>query len=147
MAEGVETKQSEKKTIPVEEGLFTMPDSPQGFHLLGSRCKSCGTVAFPKRKRCIKCYGDDIEIIPLSARGKIATWTVIRMKPFGYKDKIPYTLAEVKLPEGLHVRTQLVGVDPENPGINLGDEVESLWENIYQDENGNDVICYKFKRV
>jgi uncharacterized protein len=147
MAENLKTEPAEKKTIPVEEGLFTMPDSPEGFHLIGSQCKNCGTVTFPKKKRCIKCFGDNVEVIPLSSLGKIATWTVIRMKPFGYKDKVPYILAEVKLSEGLHVRTQLTGIDPEKPEINLGDEVESVLEKIYQDENGNDIVCFKFKKV
>jgi uncharacterized protein len=147
LAEEQAIKQAEKKTIPVEEGLFTMPDSPEGFHLLGSRCKVCGTVGFPQKKRCIKCFSDQIEVIPLSSRGKVTTWTVIRMKPFGYRDKVPYILADIQLPKGPHIVTQLSGINPEKPEINIGDEVENILETIYQDENGNDVVCYKFKKV
>jgi uncharacterized OB-fold protein len=124
MAEEQGDKQCERKMIPVQEGLFTMPDSPQGFHLLGSRCKSCGTVAFPQKRHCVKCFGDEIEVVPLSSDGKIATWTVIRMKPFGYQDKVPYVLADVILPERLHLMTQLSGIDPEKPEI-VGRRVES----------------------
>jgi uncharacterized protein len=146
MAEKIETKKTEKKNVPVEEGLFTMPDSPEGFHLLGSKCQSCGTAAFPAKKRCVKCFSDKIEIAPLSSTGEVATWTVIRMEPFGYKGKVPYILAEVKLAEGLHIRTQLSGIDPEKPQIKIGDKVESFCEKIYTNEAGNDVYCYKFKK-
>ncbi len=147
MAEAPPVKPAEKKTLPVEEGLFTLPDSPQGFHLLGSRCKECGTVAFPQKKRCIKCFSDQIEVIPLSDQGKVATWTVIRMKPFGYKDKVPYMLVSVKSPQGPHILSQLSGDDPERPQIKIGDEVAVFLETIYQDEAGNDIVCYKFKKV
>jgi len=135
------------KSIPVEEGLFTMPDSAGGFHLVGSQCNFCGTVAFPKKKRCIKCFGADIAIVPLSSRGKVATWTVIRMKPYGYKGQVPYVLADIELPEGLHLRTQLSGVNPEAPAVNIGDEVDAHVETIYQDDKKNDVLCYKFRKV
>ena len=136
-----------KQTLPVEEGLFTMPGTKEGFHLLGSKCQECGTVAFPQKKRCIKCFGDKIEIIPLSSKGEVATWTVIRMKPFGYKGQVPYVLGDIQLPEGPHILTQMSGINPEQPEISLGDEVEAILETIYQDENGNDIVCYKFKKV
>jgi uncharacterized OB-fold protein len=147
MAENVETKKPEKKTIPVEEGLFTMPDAPGGFHLIGGKCKICGAISFPMKKRCIKCYKPGVEAIALSPRGKVSTWTVINMKPIGYKDKVPYILAEVYLPEDLHVRSQIAGDNPEKPTLKIGDQVEAVLEHIYVDENGNDVVCYKYKKV
>ena len=147
MVEELGTKETAKKTIPVQEGLFTLPDSTEGFHLVGCGCRFCGAISFPKKKRCIKCFRDGVDIVPLSPKGIVRTWTIIRMKPFGYKDKAPYILAEVELPEGPHVRTQLTGINLENPEVKIGDEVEAVIEKIYEDESGNDVICYKFKRV
>ena len=115
MANEVETKPSGKQMIPVEAGLFTMPDSPEGFHLLGSKCRVCETVSFPKKRRCIKCFSDQIDDVPLSDKGKVTTWTVIRMSPVGFKGTAPYTLAEVHVPEGPNILTQLDGIDPDNP--------------------------------
>ncbi len=147
MSENVEAKKAEKKTIPVEEGLFTMPDSPEGFHLIGGKCNACGAVSFPMKKRCIRCYKPGVQAIALSSKGKIATWTKINMKPIGYKDKVPYILAEVNLPEDINVRSQITGVDPEKPDLKIGDNVEAVLEHIYVDETGNDVVCYKYKKI
>ena len=147
MAENVEAKKAEKKTIPVEEGLFTLPDAPGGFHLIGGKCKVCAAVTFPARKRCVKCYSPNVEQIALSPKGKIATWTAINMKPLGYKDKVPYILAEVYLPEDINVRSQITGVDPAKPDLKIGDQVEAVLEHIYVDDNGNDVVCYKYKKI
>lgn len=143
-----EVKQPEKKVVPVEEGLFTLPISPEEKpHLIGNKCKSCGTVSFPKRAICGKCYREGMEEVTLSRRGKVTTWTVIRMKPPGYKGQAPYVLGEVELPEGVIVRTHFSGVNPDEPAIKIGDEVEVVVEKIYEDEEGNDVMCYKFKLV
>jgi uncharacterized OB-fold protein len=69
------------------------------------------------------------------------------MKPPGYKGQAPYVLGEVELPEGVIVRTQFTGVDPDAPTIKIGDEAEVVVEKVYEDEEGNDVMCYKFKSV
>lgn len=142
----IEVKKNEIRVIPVEEGLFTLPTSPEEKpQLIGSKCPFCGTVWFPSQPICPKCYQEGTEKIALSRKDKITTFTVIRMNPPGYKGKVPYVLAEVRLPEGVTVRTQLEGVDADKPAINIGDEVEMVIEKIYEDEEGNDVVCYMFK--
>ena len=147
MAETSETNQTTKKTVPVQEGLFSMPDSAEGFHLIGSKCKSCGTSSFPKRKRCEKCFEDKVDIIPLNPRGKVVSWSIVRMKPFEYKSNVPYVLAIVELPENLQLYTQLKDINVDNPEIHIGDKVKVVPEIIGQDENGNDVLSFYFKRV
>jgi type II secretory ATPase GspE/PulE/Tfp pilus assembly ATPase PilB-like protein len=48
--------ESEKKRIPLKEGLFTVTLSPDDRpQLLGSRCLFCGEVTFPERKICPNC--------------------------------------------------------------------------------------------
>ncbi len=137
-----------KKVIPVEENLFTMPSMTEGeTRLIGSKCNFCGAVFFPKRAICGKCYRDGMEEVTLSRTGKVTTWTVIRMKSQGYKGEMPYVMGEVELPEGVVVRTQFRGIDPDNPAIKIGDSVEVMLEKIYEDNEGNDVVCYQFKPV
>jgi len=141
-----EESQSKRGAVPVEEGLFTLPTSPkENPHLIGSKCPFCGAVRFPSQPICPKCYQEGTEEIALSTKGKITTWTVIRMNPPGYKGQVPYILAEVMLPEGLVVRTQLSDVEADKPTIEIGDEVEMLIDKIYEDEQNNDIMCYKFK--
>ena len=140
-----EKQQRDKKIIPVEQDLFTLPGSSgENSHLIGSKCRSCGATFFPKRVICGKCYKDKVEDIELSRKGKIITWTTICLSPPGYKGKVPYVLGEVQLPEDVVIRTQFTGVDPENPAINIGDELEMVIEKMYEDDEGNDVVCYMF---
>ncbi len=41
-----------KKSVPIEEGLFTIPSyGGQEGQLIGSKCRLCGEVFFPKRRR------------------------------------------------------------------------------------------------
>ena len=88
-----------------------------------------------------------MEDIPLSHRGKITTWTIIWMKPPGYKGQVPYVLGEVELPENVIVRTHIIGVDPNRPKIKIGDDAEIVIKKIYENEEGNDVVCYMFRPV
>jgi len=139
-------RKSEKKRISVEEGLFTLPESTaENAQLIGSKCKFCGSVFFPKRLICGSCFKEGMETILLSNRGKITTWTVIWMSPPGFKGQVPYVLGEVGLPENVTIRTHFTGVDPNKPAIKLGDEVEMVIEKIYENEEGNQIVSYMFK--
>ena len=144
----VTSKETKGAIIPVEPGLFTLPTKAEGKpHLIGGRCPFCGAVWFPKQLICPKCCREGMEEILLSNRGRVDSFTVIWMKPTGYKGEVPYVLAQVRLPEGVQVRAQLSGVDPHKPMIKMGDEVEMVIEKIYENEEGNEVVCHKFKPV
>ena len=67
---------------PVEAGLFASLDPPR---LAGSRCRDCGTVAFPAQAGCAKCTGTDVATVELADRGTLWTWTVQ-----GFEPKPPY---------------------------------------------------------
>ena len=135
---------SQKKAIPLKEGLFIMPlPSGEGGHLIGSKCKSCGDVFFPKREVCLGCGQADLEEIALSTRGKLDTWTPVRQTPPGAIVTAPYGLARIELPEGVFVATVLTDCDLEK--IKTGSEWELVIEKVKEDEEGNDVLAYKFR--
>ena len=136
----------DKQIIPVEQGLFTLPGSSEGnSHLIGTKCRFCGATFFPKRVICGKCFKDKVEDVVLSWKGKITTWTTIWLSPPGYKGKVPYVLGEVQLPEDVIIRTHFTSVDPHKPAINIGDEMEMVIEKVYENDEGNDVVCYMFR--
>jgi uncharacterized OB-fold protein len=59
---------------PVAEGLIAgTPDEPR---LIGSRCRSCGTVAFPRQASCQACMSEDVEEHLLARTGPLWTWTI-----------------------------------------------------------------------
>jgi len=86
--------------------------------------------------------------IPLSKRGKLWTYTVIRHRPPGqYRGPdpfVPFGEGLVELPEGIRVLTVL---DSEIDKIKIGMELELVVYKLYQDEQGNDCIAFKFKAV
>ncbi len=140
-----------KKQVPVDESLFKMPTSAKDpGHLIGSKCSNCGEVFFPKRKVCAKCSQESLEAIPLSRRGRVYTSTVVRRAPPPpYKlsgNFIHFGLGHVELPEGVLVPTVFTGCDTSEP-LPIGTEVEMIVDKLEEDEEGNDVMIYKFRPV
>jgi len=136
-----------KEKKPMVEGLFTWPsDKPR---LIVSRCKKCGTVAFPKIPICnnpdCEKAPENVEEIQLSKRGKIYTYTYqiysapppFRMEPFE-----PYGIAMVDFPEGI----RLLGMCTVAENLKIGMEVETTVGKLYEDEE-NEYITYMFKPV
>ena len=86
--------------IPFKKGVMHLSSaSPDENYLIGSKCRSCGAVAFPKRVICHKCRQDTLEEIPLGKRGKLASFTVAWAAPEGFKP--PLALGYIDLPEGV----------------------------------------------
>lgn len=68
--------------------------------LMGSRCRACGHATFPPRADCEKCLSPDFELVPVSGRGRLWTWTRITAAPRGFEALAPYVLAVVELEGG-----------------------------------------------
>ncbi|MDP7239891.1 MAG: Zn-ribbon domain-containing OB-fold protein [Dehalococcoidia bacterium] len=135
---------SDKKQLLALEGVFHTPDDPsQPPHLVGSRCRACGYTAFPKRAICPSCLGrDTMEETALSRRGLIETFTVSHVAPPGFK--APYLQAYIRLPEGPRIFSVL---DAQEGEVDMGSEVELIIDKLAEDEQGNDLIGYKFRPV
>jgi len=138
-----------KNKFPVRQGLWTNVTNPmEKARLIGSRCCSCGEVFFPKKDNgiCTNCQSIKLEEIKLSLRGKIYSYTVVMQRPpVYYKGEIPYAIGFVELPEGIRVETLFTGCEPER--IKVGMEVEMLIEKLHEDEEGNEILGYKFKPI
>lgn len=134
-----------KKQVPIEAGYFTIPEKAGGPpKLLGSRCKACGERFFPRRLVCAKCLSRDVENIELSGKGKLYTYTHVHVPMFGAQrtDLSKYCVGQVDLPEGVRIQTILMG-DPAK--LEIGMEMEIGLETLRQDDEGNDVVIYRFR--
>jgi uncharacterized protein len=97
--------------VPAVEGWFTTGDDPR---LIGVRCTTCGTYAFPPRPGpCPNpdCDGDELTSVELSSRGTVWSYTENHYQPpppFPQRETFePYAIAAVELPaEGLVVLGQ-----------------------------------------
>ncbi len=135
-----------KKKVPLAQGLFTWPsDQPK---LIGSRCKKCGTPAFPSVAYCTNpdCEKnpDNVEKIELSNRAKLYTYAVqaypmpapFKMEPFE-----PFPLGMLDFPEGLRILGMLT-----TPDVEIGMEMEMTVKKLYEDDE-NEYITWAWKPV
>lgn len=89
---------------------------------LGLRCKTCGSITFPPMGVCRECSGSEMSPVSLSGKGRVRTFTVVRVAPEGKTP--PYIVAMVELDEGPYVVGNLVGLNPDQVTMDLmGKEV------------------------
>ena len=133
--------------VPIEAGFFTIPDDPAEVpRLLGSRCQSCGEVFYPRRVVCAKCLHEGTDDVALGPRGTLFTWTYVHVPLFAKKDGSvdAYGVGQIDLPEGPRVQAILVG-GPDDFAIGM--ELELDLESLGPDDEGNDVVIYRFRPV
>ncbi len=135
--------------VPVAEGLFT--ETAEGPRLLGSKCSACGTPYFPKSPVCHNpdCRETRVEDAAFGPKGKLWSYSVQYYPPpppAKYDEPYtPYALGLVDLPEGLRVLARISTDNPE--GIKPGSAVELVLEKLYRDQDGNEVISWKFRPI
>lgn len=114
------------------------------YNLVGTKCKTCGTVYFPARSVCPECRrkGELVEC-KLSGKGKVYTYSVVYAAPKDFEKQSPYVIGIVELDEGTKITAQ---IDCEIDEIKIGMPVESVFRKIKED--GLDgVISYGYKFV
>lgn len=114
------------------EYKLTFVDWREGLRsgkLLGLKCQDCGTVTCPPRKVCAKCTSENLDIIELSGRGEIISFTVCHAVPTGFVG--PYVVAIADLDDGGRVMGDVLEIDPANAGIELiGKKVQCGFKEI-----------------
>lgn len=133
------------------EGWFTTEPEPA---LLGRRCRSCGTYAFPKADLgCPNpaCTGAEFDDVTLSRHGTVWSYTDARYQPpapyvVPGDEHQPFAIAAVHLAhEGLMVMGQVVaGVGVED--LRVGQEMELVIDVLFSDDD-TDHLVWKWKPV
>jgi uncharacterized OB-fold protein len=95
--------------------------------LLGSECRSCGTVSFPRHAACPRCTSTDVQERRLARRGTLWSWTIQRFRPksppyTGPEEFEPYGVGYVELPGEVRVEARLTESDPAK--LRIGMEME-----------------------
>jgi len=130
--------------MPFKEGLFSWPLAPgeQPF-LLGNKCKSCGKIYFPKAALCPDCLMENtLEEVKLSSRGKLYTFTIVRVPSPGFK--IPYAFGYIDLPERVRICSQISAAEPLEEKLRLGMDMELIIGQV-REEAGKPVLGYLFR--
>ena len=87
--------------------------------LLGLKCKQCGNITVPPKIACGNCSGTDLDIVELSGKGKIQTFTTVFVPPEGRDGECPYVIVLVELDEGPWIMGNLTGVDPNKVNMEI----------------------------
>jgi uncharacterized OB-fold protein len=133
-----------KRAVPLREGLFCIPTKPgEKPSLIASRCSRCGEHFYPKRAICLACGKVGLEEAYLTGPGKIWTFTIARETPPGSLIRAPYVVAQVQLPEKVIVGSVLTDCDVDSVRVDM--PVELVLEKVKEDEEGNDVVAFKFR--
>jgi uncharacterized OB-fold protein len=117
--------------------------------LVGSSCTNCEIVLFGNREYCENCGGSQLERLELKTTGEIYSYTIQRappiapfaMGPTEQDEWEPRPIGYVDLPEGVRLLSVLEG---EIESIDIGTTVSLRVEPGWEDDEGNDVLCYKF---
>jgi hypothetical protein len=133
-----------KRVVPLREGLFRIPAKPgEKPALIASRCPRCGEHFYPKRAICLACGKVGLEEAYLTGPGNIWTFTIARETPPGSLILAPYVVAQVQLPEKVIVQSVLSACDVDSVRVDM--PVELVLAKVKEDEEGNDVVAFKFK--
>ncbi len=117
---------------------------PQRYRLEAGKCKKCGTILFPPRPICPECKNREFETTRLADKGKVLTFTIIRVPPQQFVDHAPYAVGIVELEDGVKLTGQIVDCDFED--LKIGQRVKLEFRKIYN-EGESGIICYGYKFV
>lgn len=138
-----------KTRIPAVEGWFTL--DPREPRLLGTRCRACGAVFFPKETafcRNPRCAGTELDEVPLSRRGTLWSYTnncYAPPPPYVAADPFePYAVAAVELAD-----EKLVVLGQVAPGVRVeqlevGMEMELVLGTLHADER-HEILVWQWR--
>jgi uncharacterized OB-fold protein len=87
--------------------------------LSGLKCAGCGEVSAQPRLICAGCGDSRLETMELKGSGGIQTFTVNYVAAEGRESEAPYIVIIVELDEGPWVMGNLVGLKPEEAGMDI----------------------------
>ncbi len=132
-----------KKKVPVRKGVYTFPVSPEKpGYIIGARCKRCGKFFYPTREICANCYGEEMEEVALSQRGKIWSYTIATQTYPGTLLMPPFIIAQVELPEKVWVQSLVTDIGFDAVKVGMG--VELYFFKAAEDEE-REIIAFAFR--
>ncbi len=117
---------------------------PQRYRFEANQCKKCGTKFFPPRLVCSECKSQELERAKLAEKGKVLTYTIIRVPPHQFADQAPYAVGIAELDDGVKLTAQIVDCGFED--IRIGMPVKLEFRKVFQ-EGESGILCYGYKFV
>lgn len=126
--------------VPVPVHAVVFPEGAALTRVVGARCRQCGTHFFPRRTVCAQCLSTDVEVVPLSTRGTLYTYTVVHQSTPEFAT--PYILAYGDLAEGVRVLAPVAGLGAD--ALRIGMALDLRVEAVRTDAQGRAVVGYRW---
>ena len=117
--------------------------------LMGSKCKRCGAIHLPLRPICPKCNANEMELVQMKGKGKLAAYTVISVGPpmmceEGFDRDHPYCSGIVELEEGVRIPGRIMGVNVTKPDqIKIGTPVTAEYQERVHGEEKRTFLAFR----
>ncbi len=137
---------TEKKTNPNVKFLRNPDKYPEeAAYFGGMQCGACDATFLGARVACGKCgETEKLSEVKYGDQGEIYVFSVVHQTVPGLE--APYVGAIIDLDDGVSIRANVYGLDPEKPDASwFGKRVKMFTEVTAQDREGNDVVAAKFK--
>lgn len=116
--------------------------------LLGLRCRQCQSVTCPPQMSCCNCSSFDLDIVQLSGKGRIRSYTTIHVPAEGRESEAPYIIVLVELEAGPWILGNIYDLDPQRADLNLIGRQVTLGVRVFPGDKYSDgpaarpVFCF-----
>jgi len=93
-------------------------------------CTECQQHFFYPRLFCPTCLSDAVEWRTVSGKGTLLTYVLSARPAPGFEHELPYAIAIVRLDEGPHLMTNIVGTAITPQHLQAGMPVEVVFEDV-----------------
>jgi uncharacterized OB-fold protein len=113
---------------PIRPTEFSKPfwEATRERRLLLQYCPRAKAYQFYPRPVSVFSARRDLEWREVSGHGHVYTYTVARVGPGNFKNRVPYVVALIELDEGVRIVSNLVNIDPTD--VQIGLPVVPFWE-------------------
>jgi uncharacterized OB-fold protein len=77
------------------------------------RCRACGRLGIPPQYICDACGGSEMDPAEIPGRGRVFSYTIIRVAPDAFAGQCPYTIVLVELESNLRITARVTSESEE----------------------------------
>ena len=86
--------------------------------LVCERCSNCQKFRFPPRPMCPHCHSTKRELVPLSGKGEVYSWTVV-WRPQTPEFTVPYAAVIMRMDEGYDFLSNMIECEPDSIHVGM----------------------------
>jgi uncharacterized OB-fold protein len=146
MANGAPSELTMQRSIDTQ--LFEWPS--QDPRLIGSECRACGVIAFPRQSSCPSCCSSTVVPRRLGQSGRLWTWTTQEFLPKppyavarNQEEFVPFKVGYIELPGEVLVESRITA--PRHQALAIGMPMRLTFEPLFTDEAGVKVMSFAFE--